>query len=92
MRRKSYYKSTQDDDRASVVRSVEKATQEQSRPQLAMGALSGMTAISLSIGAVAGTQLRCALDPPRQSEGLRLAYRVPYPNLLLTFLSFSNPS
>ena len=31
-------------------------------------------------------------NSPRQSEGLRLAYRVPYPNLLLTFLSFSNRS
>ena len=41
---------------------------------------------------VAGTPLYGAKDPPRQSEGLRLAYRVPYPNLLLTFLSFSNPS
>ena len=42
--------------------------------------------------AVAGTQLCCALDPPRQALCLRMAYRVPYPNHLLTFLSFSYPS
>ena len=30
--------------------------------------------------AVAGTQLCCALDPPRQALCLRMAYRVPYPN------------
>ena len=29
--------------------------------------------------AVAGTQLCCALDPPRQALGLRMAYRVPLP-------------
>ena len=45
--------------------------------------------------AVAGTQLCCALDPPRQAYGLRMAYRVPYPNvpshlpfLLISFLTF----
>ena len=43
------------------------------------------------VSAVADTQLRFALDPPRQALGLRMAYRVPYPNLLLTFLSFFNP-
>ena len=32
--------------------------------------------------AVAGTQLCCALDPPRQALCLRMAYRVPYSNLL----------
>ena len=32
--------------------------------------------------AVAGTQLCCALDPPRQAVGLRMAYGVIYPNLL----------
>ena len=42
--------------------------------------------------AVAGTQLCCALDPPRQALCLRMAYRVRYPNLLLIFLSFSYPS
>ena len=31
-------------------------------------------------GAVAGSQLCCALDPPRQALCLRMAYRVPYPN------------
>ena len=30
--------------------------------------------------AVAGTQLCCALDPPRQALCLRMAYRVRYPN------------
>ena len=34
---------------------------------------------SLKVSAVAGSQLCCALDPPRQAEGLRMAYRVPYP-------------
>ena len=43
-------------------------------------------------GAVAGSQLCCALDPPRQSEGLRLAYRIPYPNHRPTCLSFLYPS
>ena len=45
--------------------------------------------------AVAGTQLCCALDPPRQAYGLHMAYRVPYPNvpshipfLLISFLFF----
>ena len=45
--------------------------------------------------AVAGTQLCCALDPPRQAMCLRMAYRVPYPNLpshlpflLISFLTF----
>ena len=42
--------------------------------------------------AMADTQLCCALDPPRQALCLRMAYRVPYPNLLLIFLSFSYPS
>ena len=32
-------------------------------------------------GAVAGSQLCCAVDPPRQALCLRMAYRVPYPNL-----------
>ena len=40
--------------------------------------------------AVAGTQLCCALDPPRQAYGLRMAYRVTYvkktPLLFLWFL------
>ena len=31
-------------------------------------------------GAVAGSQLCCAVDPPRQALCLRMAYRVPYPN------------
>ena len=48
-----------------------------------------------SAGAVAGSQLCCAVDPPRQAYGLRMAYRVPYPNvpshlpfLLISFLTF----
>ena len=41
---------------------------------------------------MAGTQLHCALDPPRQALCLRMAYRIPYSNLLLIFLSFSYPS
>jgi len=32
--------------------------------------------------AVAGTQLCCALRPPRQALCLRMAYGVPYPNLI----------
>ena len=35
---------------------------------------------NIDFGAVAGPQLCCALDPPRQAYGLRMAYRVPYPN------------
>ena len=37
---------------------------------------------------MAGTQLCCVLDPPRQAEGLRMAYRVRYPNLPILHLSF----
>ena len=36
--------------------------------------------ITYVLGAVAGTQLCCALDPPRQALCLRMAYRVRYPN------------
>ena len=36
--------------------------------------------------AVAGTQLCCALDPPRQALCLRMAYRVPYPNKILILI------
>ena len=34
------------------------------------------------------TELCCALDPPRQALGLRMAYRVPYPNQILNPFSF----
>ena len=36
--------------------------------------------VTFRLSAVAGTQLCCALDPPRQALCLRMAYRVPYPN------------
>ena len=38
--------------------------------------------VTFRLSAVAGTQLCCALDPPRQALCLRMAYRVPYSNLL----------
>ena len=42
----------------------------------------------LKVSAVAGTQLCCALDPPRQALCLRMAYRVPYPNKILFLIPF----
>ena len=50
--------------------------------------------VDFKSSAVAGTQLCCALDPPRQAEGLRMAYRVLYPNLrsLPYFLMISFPN
>ena len=45
-----------------------------------------------SLGAVAGTQVCCAFDPPRQASGLRMAYGVTFLTFLLILLSFSFPS
>ena len=39
-------------------------------------------------GLVAGSQLCCAVDPPRQALCLRMAYRVPHPNEILILISF----
>ena len=38
-------------------------------------------------GAVAGTQLCCAVDPPRQALCLRMACRIPHPNKILILMS-----
>ena len=39
-------------------------------------------------GAVAGTQLCCAVDPPRKALCLRMACKIPYPNKILILISF----